>query len=66
MTQEHEHAPKYIVVRDLNSDKLYLDFADTMIRTFERIIARGKTKERLLRRYPSAGDVTVKVLEARQ
>lgn len=49
---------KYMVVKDMRTEKLYLDFSDTMIRTYEKIIATSSNKRTLEARYKSAADLT--------
>ena len=45
---------KYIVVKDLRDDKLYIDEAGTMIRTFEEVIDRSDLLNYLIGLHPTA------------
>ena len=45
---------KYIVVKDLRDDKLYIDEIGTMIRTFEEVIDRSDLLNYLIGLHPTA------------
>ena len=45
---------KYIVVKDLRNDKLYIDKADSMIRIFEEVIEQSNNLNQLIGLYPTA------------
>ena len=48
----------YIAVRDRRTGKLYLDKADSLIRSFEVIEARSDRKDSLIKSFPDITDVT--------
>lgn len=48
----------YIVVKDQRTRKLYLDFSDSMMRSFETIEDRGNNKDSILKKYPDISDLT--------
>lgn len=44
---------KYFVIEDVRSDKVFLDYSDSMIRPFEKVIAKSNDKDKLLNIYKS-------------
>lgn len=48
----------YMIVEDIRTGNLYLDHTGTMIRDFEKIKAQSDLKKNLLKRFPTAGDLT--------
>jgi hypothetical protein len=52
---------KFIIVEDLRTNKLYLDYSNSFIRSFEKILAQSIDKKKLLLKFPDiAGDLTIK------
>jgi len=42
---------KYVIVKEVNTGKLYLDFSTTEGRNFEVVLAKSNKKENLLKRF---------------
>ena len=48
---------RYAVIKDLRTEKLYIDFSDELMRNFEEIIETSDNKDTLTEKYPDAVDV---------
>lgn len=48
---------RYAVIKDLRTEKLYIDFSDELIRNFETIVDNSDNKDELTEKYPDAIDL---------
>lgn len=50
----------YAVIRDRRDGRLFLDYNDTMIRSFEEVVEESPNKGKLQMKYGKLIDVTLK------
>lgn len=48
---------KLMIVRDRRDNRVFLDYSDSMLRTFEEVLMESNSKIELLKEYPEAIDV---------
>lgn len=50
--------PKYKIIKDLRTEKIYLDLFNSLVRNFEEVLKCSSDKSELLKEFPTSIDIT--------